>query len=154
MKKIRVPVLVSPSLAGIIGTADLIKKNVRDSSETEEIKILANHLVTSGNALSSLLNEVLEIITVASGDIPLQKKKFNLQKKLLHVIKLNQCKADHKNLKLTLKYDHAIPCCLVGDGMRIQRLVLELVTNALNFTETGHVKVTAELASKLKNQLS
>ncbi len=140
-------------LAGIIGAADLIKKNVGDSSETEEIKILANHLVTSGNALSSLLNEVLEIITVASGNIPLQKKKFNLQEKLLHIIKLNQCKADQKNLKLTLKYDQAIPCYLVGDAMRIQRLVLELVTNALNFTETGHVIVTAELASKRKKSV-
>ncbi len=140
-------------LAGIIGAAELIKKSVEEPFGTEEIKTLADHLVTSGNALSHLLNEVLEIINVASGEIPLQKKKFNLQEKLLHIIKLNRCKADQKNLKLILKYDHTIPRYLVGDAMRIQRLILELITNALNFTETGQVKVTAILASKHKKSV-
>jgi signal transduction histidine kinase/CheY-like chemotaxis protein len=132
-------------LAGIIGTAALIKQNLNKPFDIEEIKFLTDQLLTSGKALSQLLNEVLEILNIASGAIPLVKRKFNLKEKLEHIIQLNQCKASEKQLDLRLEYDEHIPCYLVGDAMRIQRLVLELVTNALNFTEKGQVKVIAAL---------
>jgi two-component system aerobic respiration control sensor histidine kinase ArcB len=138
-------------LSGILGAAGLIKKNLAESRDHAATQALADDLILSGQALSYLLNEVLEMVYVASGAIPLLKKKFNLKEKLQHIIDLNQCKARQKSLQLLLEYDDHIPLYLVGDAIRIQRMILELVTNALNYTQCGHVKVIATLSRKQGN---
>jgi PAS domain S-box-containing protein len=129
-------------LAGITGFAETIK----DETTEPKIKEYAANLVTSSNALSSLLDSVLEATNVGSGEIPLLKKKFSLQEELDGVIQLNQAKAHQKNLELLFDYDPAIPKHLIGDPTRLHRIALELVTNALNFTEKGHVRLSAQLA--------
>lgn len=63
---------------------------------------------------------------------------------LLQVLQLNEARAKQKGLKLSLQHDSKISS-LVGDGERILRVVLELVSNALNFTKNGEVKVITEL---------
>lgn len=129
-------------LIGITGFAEIIKKESTDL----KIKEYVDNLVASSSSLLNLLNEVLEAIAVSSGEIPLLKKKFTLEKKLNDVILLYQAKAAHKNIALSLYYDPAIPTYLLGDSTRIHRVILELVSNALNFTHKGHIKVSAQLA--------
>lgn len=129
-------------LSGIIGFAELIKNEVTDP----KMKEYASNLAASGQALIGLLNEVLEAIQVSSGEIPILKKKFNLRQKLNDIILLNQARALHKKIDLSLDYDPRIPNYLIGDVVRIHRIVLELVTNALNFTHKGYVKLSAQLA--------
>jgi signal transduction histidine kinase len=133
-------------LAGITNLSETIKNEATDS----KIKGYAANLVTSSNALSGLLNSVLEVINVGSGEVPLLKKSFSLQEKLDEVIALNQAKAHQKNLKLLFDYDPAIPKYLIGDPTRLHRIALELVTNALNFTEKGHVRLSVQLAKDNK----
>ena len=135
-------------LVGITGCANAIKESIGDPRKIEEVKEYADNLITSGYALYNFLNEVLEIIKVASGEIPRVKKKFDLKEKLLNIIDLNQSKAKQKHLKLILEHDDSIPHYLIGDSTRIQRVILELITNALNFTDKGHVKITTKLARK------
>ena len=130
-------------LIGIMGFAEIIKSE----ASNPKIKEYADNLVSSSHSLLDLLNEVLEAIKVNSGDIPILRKKFNLQKKLNDIILLNQAKAsEKKDVELSFHYDSNIPRCLIGDGTRIHRVVLELVTNALNFTHKGYVKLSAQLA--------
>lgn len=136
-------------LTGIIGLAELLGSEVTDPKMKEYTRDLA----TSGYALIDLLNEVLEAVNVNSGEIPLLKKKFNLRKKLNDVILLNQAMASHKKIDLSFHYDSAIPPYLMGDPTRIHRIVLEFVTNALNFTHKGHVKLSAKLAKDNANDV-
>jgi two-component system, OmpR family, aerobic respiration control sensor histidine kinase ArcB len=136
-------------LTGIIGFADLIKSGITDP----KMKEYASNLAASGYALMDLLNEVLEAVKINSGEIPLLKKKFNLQKKLDEVISLNQARALYKKIDLSFQYDSAIPNYLIGDPTRVHRIVLELVTNALNFTHKGHVKLSAQLAKDNKSDV-
>jgi two-component system, OmpR family, aerobic respiration control sensor histidine kinase ArcB len=82
---------------------------VGDLQKIAEITECADCLMASSQALFNLLNEVLESIKVATGAIPLVKKKFDLKEKLLTVIELNQSKAKQKNLTLILDYDEATP---------------------------------------------
>jgi PAS domain S-box-containing protein len=133
-------------LAGITSFAETIQ----NEATNPKIKGYAANLVTSSNALSGLLNSVLEVINVGSGEIPLLKKNFSLQEKLDEVIALNQAKAHQKNLKLLFDYDPAIPKYLIGDPTRLHRIALELVTNALNFTERGYVRLSTQLAKDNK----
>ncbi len=140
-------------LSGIIGCATAVKENIRNPQRIEEIEEYADNLVASSNALLSFLNGILEVIKVASGNIPLLKKKFNLKEKLLDIIKLNQSKANEKKLELAFDYDESIPHYVIGDSTRVHRIVLELVTNALNFTTKGHVKISAKLAKQSNRDL-
>lgn len=136
-------------LTGIVGFTDIIKME----SNNPQLNEYADNLVASSHALLDLLDEVLEAIRVSSGEIPKLKKKFNLHKTLYHVIQLNRAKAAHKNLSLSLNFDSAIPKHVIGDKVRIHRIVLELIANALNFTDTGFVKLSAILAKRNQREL-
>ena len=133
-------------LIGITGFANIIRDEVKDP----KIKEYVDNLSTSSNALLDFLNEILEIIKINSGDIPLLKCKFDLRKRLFEIIKLNQAKALHKQINLIFDFDPKISSYVIGDSTRIHRIALELIVNALNFTNKGHVKLITQLAKSNK----
>lgn len=123
------------------------------TKEERKIKQYTNQLLDASQELLRFLNEVLESIQVASGEIPLLKKKFNLKDILEKVIKLSQPIAHAKNVSLGFTFDHNIPPYLIGDSDRIYRIVLELLVNALKFTPAGYVTVSTKLAQKNERDL-
>ena len=135
-------------LTGIVGFADLLKME----SDNPHIQEYAESLVASSHALLDLLDEVLEAIRVSSGEIPKLKKKFSLQQTLSHVVELNRARAAQKNLSLSLHVDTTIPY-VIGDKVRLHRVALELVANALNFTDAGFVKISAVIAKRHEGKL-
>lgn len=136
-------------LTGIVGFADLLKME----SDNPHIKEYSENLVASSHALLDLLDEVLEAIRVSSGEIPKLKKKFSLEKTLNQVIELNRSRSLEKKLSLTLSLDKSIPRYVIGDKVRLHRVALELVANALNFTDTGFVTLSALIAKKDEGKL-
>lgn len=137
-------------LSGIVGCAELLQIQADNPKKVGEY---ADDLIQSSIALLELLNKILESIQVASGEIPLLKKKFDLHRVLEQVVQLNKPEAHIKHLKLQLEYDRNIPDYLLGDSVRIQRIILELVTNALKFTNKGEVKITARLMKRKGRQV-
>ncbi|MFC3909239.1 PAS domain-containing protein [Legionella dresdenensis] len=131
-------------LTGISGFASIICEEVDDPRIKEYVK----NLNTSCTALLNLLNEILEVIEISSGDIPLVARKFSLRQRMNEVINLNLAKAASKHLTLKFNYDDKIPNYLIGDSKRIHRIAIELISNALNFTEQGHVTLTTMLAKE------
>ncbi|USQ13571.1 response regulator [Legionella lytica] len=131
-------------LSGIMGFSELLK------TETSEprIKEYADNLVASSSALLSLLDEILETVRVSTGDVPAQKKKFDLHQLFQHIEALYKARALEKQLKLSLIWDETLPNFVIGDKIRIHRIILELVANALKFTNKGFVSIRVELAKK------
>lgn len=136
-------------LSGIVGFSEILKSEATDL----RIKEYADNLIASSHALLDLMDEVLDAIKVSSGEIPLLKKKFNLAETLEHVIKLYSSKAAEKKLALSFSCDPELPHFVIGDRVRIHRIVLELVGNALNFTDSGHVTIHASQAKKEQQSL-
>lgn len=136
-------------LTGIVGFADILKME----ADNPQIKEYADNLVASSNALLDLMDEVLEAIRVSSGEIPKLKKKFDLNLMLNNIINLYKAKASEKKLQLNFLSDKNLPQYVIGDKIRLHRIILELIGNALNFTHTGHVTITAELAQKEERNL-
>jgi two-component system, OmpR family, aerobic respiration control sensor histidine kinase ArcB len=136
-------------LTGIAGFAQILKQESAGTKFAE----YADNILASSDALLEFMNEILEAVRVASGEIPLLRMKFDVRKRLADVIALNQAKAKQKRLNLQFDYDETIPKYLLGDPKRMQRIVLELVTNALNFTETGSVKLSMQLVKKESRDL-
>lgn len=131
-------------LSGIVGFSEILKMQFKNP----QIQEYLDNLIASSQALHHVLDEILEAIRVSSGEIPKLKKKFHLQKTLQAIIDLNRARAAQKKLQLNLEVDPTIPRYLVGDKIRIHRIALELIANALNFTDLGFVKLSAKLARR------
>jgi len=131
-------------LGGIVGFLDLLK----DEKNGEKIREHTHILAEAGHELLRFLNAILESVNVGSGEIPFLKKKFNLKTIFENVVKLQQPKANEKKLKLNINFDKNIPQYLISDPIRIYRILLELVVNALKFTDHGYINVNAKLAKK------
>jgi len=131
-------------LSGIVGFSELIT-HTKDPRKIEEY---AARLADSSGELLNFIDEILESIHIASGQIPLLKKKFSLKTTLEKVIKLHYAKAMTKQLELSFYFDPALPEHLIGDPGRIYRIVLELLSNSLKFTKKGHVSVSAKLSKR------
>lgn len=128
-------------LSGIVGFAELL----HSENNKEKIKRYTTHLVQSSKQLLKFLNEVLESINFSSGEMPLLREIFNLKSRICEVINIHRVKALEKGLSLYAIFDEMIPNYVIGDPMRIYRIVLELVGNALKFTKQGYVKVSLKL---------
>ena len=136
-------------LAGIVGFAELLKSELKDP----QVQEYADNLVASSHALLELMDEVLEAVRVSSGEIPLLKKKFALRETFEKIIDLYLAKAHQKGIELRLNLDPTLPSYVVGDKIRLHRIVLELVGNALNFTDQGHVILSVDKAKQEETKL-
>lgn len=136
-------------LSGIVGFSELLKSESNDL----RIKEYADNLIASSHALLDLMDEVLEAVRVSSGEIPLLKRKFNLSQTLEQIVALYQAKAHEKKLKLSLGFDEKLPSFVIGDKIRLHRIALELVGNALNFTDNGFVSIQVDQVKNENRQL-
>ncbi|HAT3877889.1 TPA: PAS domain-containing protein [Legionella pneumophila] len=136
-------------LTGIVGFSDLIKSEAINPL----VKEYADNLQASAHALLDLMDEILEAIRVSSGEIPRVKKKFVLSDIAQHALDLNKAKAAAKGLDYYLEVDDSIPKYLIGDSIRIHRILLELLANSLNFTDSGFVKLKIELLSRHNREI-
>lgn len=136
-------------LSGIVGFSEILKLESREP----RIKEYADNLMASSHALLHLMDEVLEAVRVSSGEIPMLKKKFELKQSFQKIIDLYAAKALEKKLSLTLTMDSKLPNFVIGDKIRLHRIALELIGNALNFTDTGSVNVQVILAKQENRQL-
>ncbi|HWN71834.1 MAG TPA: response regulator [Haliangium sp.] len=122
-------------LTGVIGMSDLLLGTRLTSEQREFVETLN----TSAEALLSLINDILDFSKFESGNIELDEVAFDLQALAEDVIQILGSRAREKHLDLLLRYDQALPRFFVGDPGRIRQILLNLVGNALKFTELGHV---------------
>jgi two-component system aerobic respiration control sensor histidine kinase ArcB len=132
-------------LTGMIGMARIIAKELK----TGQGQKAANNLLKAGEILLDLLNEVIEIAKLDSGNLPVYEVKFSLEEIIDHIRMLVTPSVDKKKLDLTVKLDKNIPPYLIGDQTRMHRILLNLVTNAIKFTHRGGtIEIKADLAKE------
>ena len=122
-------------LSGVIGMSDLLL-GTRLTSEQREF---AETLNTSAEALLSLINDILDFSKFESGHVELEEVSFDLQALAEDVIQILGSRAREKHIDLLLRYDQSLPRFFIGDPGRIRQILLNLVGNAVKFTERGHV---------------
>lgn len=128
-------------LSGLIAFAEITAADLETIQERENLR----YLVQSGHALLKLLNEVIEYSRLEYGSLPHTVAKFNLTELLDHVLALEKPSIVAKQLKLDVTIDPQIPAYLVGDAVRLHRIMLNLVSNAIKFTHQGFIKLSAQL---------
>jgi signal transduction histidine kinase len=122
-------------LNGIYGLAQVFE---RDNLDAEQLKFL-DLIMDSCNSLAEVINDVLDFSALESGKMKLTHEKFDLQTELTNLIHIYTHLAEAKNVKLQLDFDKSCPSNLVGDYLKIKQVLVNLIGNALKFTENGSV---------------
>ena len=122
---------------GIIGMTDLLL-------ETELSSEQRNHAETvkqSADALLGILNDILDFSKIEAGKLELEIIDFDVRETIKSVVELLASRAHSKALKLLSSIEPEVPSSLRGDPHRIRQLLLNLVSNAIKFTQKGEVSV-------------
>lgn len=129
---------------GIIGMTDL----VLDSALTPDQRDGLMTVRTSSEALLSILNDILDFSKIESHKLELEAVTFSLQTIIAATLKPMAMRAHQKALELICDIGPHVPPCVIGDPTRLQQVLSNLVSNALKFTEDGHVLVSVQEESR------
>ncbi len=135
-------------LNGILGFAQLL---VDDDSLNEEQRESVETIYNSGSALLDLINDILDFSKIEAGKMELEVIDFDLRSTLENVSHLLSQKAREKNIELNCLIDPDIPPYVHGDPTRLRQVLLNLLGNAVKFTEKGEVALEARLEKKIKD---
>lgn len=122
----------------VIGTTELLLETELDSEQKKYLKIIRS----SGEALLTLLNRVLDFSKIESGSLELENSPFQLADAVEEVLELLAPRASEKNLELACAIQPGTPLELTGDVGRLRQILVNIVGNAIKFTEKGEVLLT------------
>ena len=122
---------------GVLGMAELILKTNLAPQQHEFARIIYN----SANHLLTIINDILDFSKLEAGEMHLQSQDFALNDCLQTVIDVLSSQAEVKGVKLTAAIDSQVPKQLQGDPVRLRQVLLNLLGNAIKFTDAGEVVV-------------
>ncbi len=122
---------------GIIGMTGLALDSDLSSDQREQLEIV----MSCARSLLSLLNDVLDLSKIEAGKFALERAEFPLSRKIEEVCRLLSITANNKGLALHWGIDSDVPDILIGDSHRLGQILLNLMMNAVKFTETGEVSL-------------
>jgi len=134
----------------ILGFTKVLLRSQLDAKQTEYLSAIK----LSGDALLILINDILDLAKVDAGKMTFEKTPFKLASSISAMLQLFETTLQEKNLALKLEYDKNIPQVLVGDPIRLRQIILNLVSNAVKFTDAGFVSVRIKLISEDDNKVS
>jgi PAS domain S-box-containing protein len=135
-------------LNAIIGFTDLLLQENMLSESIENIQAIKY----SSENLLVLINDILDLSKIESGKLTIENIDFNIKNMLDQIINLVMVKALEKGIKINHSIDDTIPLNLVSDPVRINQILLNLISNAVKFTDKGSVTVTVKLLKSDKKK--
>src|SRR5436190_626789 len=129
----------------IVGIADLLAKTQLSPEQSKYVQIFRR----AGDNLLHLIDDILDLSKVETSQIELERAGFSLNDLLEKVTEMVAIRADEKGLALVCEIAPKVPTDLIGDPTRLRQVLLNLLGNAIKFTESGEValRVTSDAAS-------
>ncbi|WP_058485283.1 response regulator [Defluviitalea phaphyphila] len=131
-------------LNAIIGMTYLLKKTKINLTQ----KMYIDRIIQSSSNMLSIVNDILDFSKIEAGKVELEYISFDLDKLIYDVINIVSYKIDEKKIGLNLSKDPLIPNWFIGDEKRIEQILLNLLNNAIKFTEKGEVSLEIRLIAK------
>lgn len=131
-------------LNGVTGMLELLSRTELDSRQARFIKIAG----TSADALLSVINDILDVSKIEAGKLELESAAFSLPELLADVLDMFAPQAATKGIELASLLPTNIPERVIGDPERLRQVFVNLIGNALKFTEKGSVTLRCRAASK------
>lgn len=112
--------------------------------DSEDIRQYAQRIEKSGNYLLSLINNVLDISKIESGKVKITKEPFSISALVQEIWLLGSGQAENKNLEFQVKIDETLPEYINGDALHMKQIMLNLISNAVKYTENGSIVFQVE----------
>ncbi|SDF36347.1 PAS domain S-box-containing protein [Fontibacillus panacisegetis] len=135
---------------GIIGMIDLLL----DTELDEDQRYYAEVISSSSNALLSILNEVLDFSKIEAGKMALEYENFNLESCLTGAVDLFLPEAAKKSIQLQYEIANDVPSFITSDPSRLRQVLVNLIGNALKFTDEGSIQVQVKQLTAYNEQSS
>jgi PAS domain S-box-containing protein len=134
---------------GIMGMTELVLDTELDPEQREYLNLAK----MSADSLLSLINDILDYSKIEAGKLEIDAIDFNLADSLGNTMKTLSLRAHQKGLELAFEIGPEIPDALVGDPGRLRQIIVNLVGNAIKFTEQGEVVLHVELESRTPEEI-
>jgi signal transduction histidine kinase/BarA-like signal transduction histidine kinase len=134
---------------GVIGMAELLKDTELTNSQREYL----NMLKTSADNLMSIINDILDISKIESGKLVFEHVDFNLRSTIAEIIKIHNVKAQERGFDLIYNVSPDVPNIILGDPSRLRQVLINLIGNAIKFTENGEIVVSVEVESRSEDKV-
>lgn len=135
-------------LNGVIGLSQIMALSDLNTDQR-----LHNDLILqSGEALLSIINDVLDFSKIESGKMEFEFASFDLVNCIEGIVKIFRVSTNEKNLDINFEVSENLPRFVKGDQVRLRQIILNLIGNAVKFTEKGSVSVSANVLSESENQ--
>ncbi len=126
---------------GVIGMASLLNETNLTAEQQEYAKTIS----TCGEALLTVINDILDFSKIESGNMDLEYRDFDLRTCIEEVLDIFADKAGKLGLDLVYEIDTSVPAFIIGDSLRLRQVLVNLVSNAIKFTEKGEIFVAVHL---------
>ncbi len=142
-------------LNAVLGMDELIineigPEKIIDDSSVDRIRGYADNIKDAGHLLLSVINDILDLSKIESGKMEINEAPYTLHKLTDEVDTMIRIKAEQKDLKYIQQTDPSIPDRLIGDELRIRQIMINILNNAVKYTDKGEVKleITSEKVSE------
>jgi len=137
-------------LNGVIGLSDLLGQTRLDDEQTEMVETIQS----SAHSLLFLVNDILDFSKIEAGKSESERKEFDLRSVVSATVRMLSSHAESKGIALRADIDPSIPDFLVGDDQHIRQVLINLIGNAVKFTDEGEVDVRITLGREEEQSLA
>lgn len=123
---------------GILGICELLKETELDKEQS----LFADTIFNSTNALLEIINDVLDFSQITADKISLHPEPFSLRVLIEEIAVLLSAKTAYKGLEFRVNYPENVSSLFIGDVSKVRQILLNLIGNAIKFTDEGHVSIT------------
>jgi len=125
---------------GVIGMTNILKDTDLTSEQRDYLEIIE----LSGNNLMSIINDILDFSKIEAGQVELENIPFNLPQQVEEATKILSTRAEGKGLKLYFTISSELPDLVKGDPVRFKQVIMNLINNAIKFTNEGNVTIAVQ----------
>lgn len=122
-------------MTGLLGMVSLLEQTPLTSEQMGFVRIIQS----SSEHLLTIVNDILDISKIDADKLTIEEENFNIREMIDSLVAMMSAKAREKHLSLQFFVEDAVPQYLIGDAVRIRQILMNYLTNALKFTEEGHV---------------
>jgi CheY-like chemotaxis protein/anti-sigma regulatory factor (Ser/Thr protein kinase) len=126
---------------GVLGAVQILAESQLDSEQGKLVEVIRQ----SGEDLVGIVDDILNLARVESGKLTLEKLRVHVRELGEHLVTLFRAKAESKGIDIHFECDPAVPDHILTDPQRLRQLLLNLLGNAVKFTDSGYVKLCASI---------